>query len=124
MTDQCLPFVELARPFAQALLCKRPLAQTSKLSDRQRARVLESMSDDLKKLCDVVTPGLKPPMVSLRARKRAEEAGIDLCRQTWHSQPRFDMGRKVFHLEHIAPIKSLRTIALDAASVDELVDLL
>src|SRR3954463_3331247 len=87
MTDQALRFDDLAQPFAQALLCKRPLLHMPTLTDRQRARVLESMSDDLKKLCDVVTPALKPPRVSRRAQQRAQEMGVDLCSQTWHAQP-------------------------------------
>jgi hypothetical protein len=61
--------------------------------------------------------------VSVAARARAADLGIDLCQQTWHQQPTFDGGRAVFHLEHVVPVVTMRTAWLDAPDVGAMVDL-
>src|SRR4051812_29405198 len=100
-------FAEIATPFAESLCAKRRLLTRGDLSARQTSRVRDALSDDLKKLCDVLVPEVKRPKASVAALGAAREIGVDLCRQSWHGQPRFDRGRVVFHLEHVVPIKSL-----------------
>lgn len=112
----------VALPFAQSFAAKRGLLDHTGLSPQHQARVRESLSDDLKKLCDVVSTGLRVPEVSLAAKERAGDLGVDLCRQTWHQQPRFDPGRRAFHLEHVVPILVLRNAWLAASDPTAMVD--
>lgn len=116
-----LAFDDVAVPFAAGFLAKRVLLGESRLDRRQMARVSESLSDDLKKLCDVVTPEIKRPLVSRGARDAARKIDVDLCRQVWHGQLRFDPERSTFHLEHVVPIKQLRQLCLDARSARDIV---
>jgi hypothetical protein len=113
-----------AIPFARSLLAKRELLDVDGLSTRQRARVMESLSDDLKKFCDVVTPELRAPFVSRAARAAAATLDVDLCQHGWHSQSGFDKGRAVFHVEHVIPVRALRATCLTAASLSDVVNAL
>jgi hypothetical protein len=116
-----LDFDALVRPFVVALQVKRPLLQRSGISREQRARVLESMSDDLKKMCDVVVPCVRPASVSRDALALTERLGVDLCQLTWHQQQgrkRADERWASLHREHVVPILALRTACVDAADVD------
>ncbi|WP_329462070.1 hypothetical protein [Streptomyces sp. NBC_01431] len=42
--------------------------------------------------------------MSTAAAELAAGLGVDLRRETWHSQPKFDPGRAVFHYEHMNPV--------------------
>lgn len=117
------PFASVSRPFARALLAKLPLLRAG-LSDRQQARVRESLSDDIKKFCDVAVPDLRRPLVSQGATEQAEKLGVDLCAQAWHDQPRFDPGRGVFHLEHVVPVRAVRERCLDLTEEAEVMAIL
>ncbi len=119
--DGSLTLKDVMRPFVAAIIAKRPLLNLP-LSDRQRRRILESISDDLRKLGDVVTPTLVDPLVSVAARAAADEKGIDLCQEDWHSQTRFDPGRGLFHVEHVTTVRALREMCLHAPSEDPLID--
>ena len=111
---------DVMRPFVAAIVAKRPLLDLA-LSNRQRRRVLESISGDLRKLGDVVTPTLIAPLVSIAAREAAERKGIDLCQEDWHSQTRFDPGRGLFHVEHVTTVSALRDVCLRAPSPEALI---
>jgi hypothetical protein len=122
MTENPMSLAEIARPFARGFIAKRPLADDPRLSKTQKARVKESLSDDLKKLCDVLIPTLRVPEVSVAAQRRADELGVDLCQQTWHGQKAFDpLGRGTFHLEHVVPIVALREAWMTATTVEEMI---
>ncbi len=116
-----LSLEDIMRPFVAAIIAKRPLLNLP-LSDRQRRRILESISDDLRKLGDVVTPTLVAPLVSVAARATAEREGIDLCQEDWHSQTRFDAGRGLFHVEHVTTVRALREMCLHVPCEDALID--
>jgi hypothetical protein len=118
--DGSLTLHDVMRPFVAAIVAKRPLLHLA-LSDRQRRRTLESISGDLRKLGDVVTPTLIAPLVSIAARAAAERKGIDLCQEDWHSQTRFDPGRSLFHVEHVTTVSALREMCLHAPSEEVLV---
>ncbi|WP_129305283.1 hypothetical protein [Streptomyces sp. L2] len=97
-------FEYLCRPFAQGLLDKaRALAELD-LNQHQRARLRESVSVDVRKLCDLLVPDARLPEVSTAAAESAAGLGVDLRRETWHSQPKFDPGRARFHYEHMNPV--------------------
>jgi hypothetical protein len=53
MSTEQLSLRAVARPFAEAFSVKRGLLDLPGMSRRQQSRVKESLSDDLKKLCDV-----------------------------------------------------------------------
>jgi hypothetical protein len=112
---------ELVRPFVVALQAKRPLLQHAALTREQRARVLESMSDDLKKMCDVVVPSVRPASVSREALALANILGTDLCQLTWHQQQarkRADARWAALHREHVVPILALRNACVDAIDLE------
>ncbi len=81
--------------FAESIYCKvegiRRLGPD--VPDKQIKRLLESISDDIRKCTDLI-----PVHVSLAAKSKAEKLKphIDLFRETWHSQPRFDKRRRIF----------------------------
>jgi hypothetical protein len=114
-----ISFDVIARGFADSVVAKRRLLDLA-LTPAQRSAVLASVSEDIRKLCDVGMPTLIVPLVSAAARVRADTIGVDLCRQSWHAQPRFDRGRSVFHAEHITPVRALREMCLSAPSAEAL----
>jgi hypothetical protein len=97
------------KPFACSIRAKARALRENELTRSQRARLLESISDDIKKCTNFIAPE-----VSRAALKEATNIGIDLCLKSWHDQPRFDRGRKNFHLEHYIPVSDIRQECLDA----------
>ena len=123
MPDQ-LTFDDVARPFAVGLHRLGELSRDVRLTKAQRARVLEAMSSDIRKLCDIAVPSLIPYDISHKAWGLALHTDVDLRQASWHRQGRFDLGRTRFHLEHVLPVKSLRSAVLVAADVEEVIDAL
>ncbi len=104
---------ELLRPFAESIHAKAAALRTLRLTASQRARVRESISDDIKKCTNFITPEM-----SVAAHDEADPLGVDLSTRNWHDQPAFDAGREIFHFEHIVPVSALRTMCEVAESVD------
>ncbi len=111
----------LLRLFASAIYAKAAGLRKlkSKLNQAERARFLESISDDIKKCTNFVSPG-----VSQAALDLANTMGVDLCSKSWHEQPRFDPRRKMFHLEHMVPVSKVRELCRDAKSEDAVLEIL
>ena len=61
------------RAFARSIFAKAELLRTTDLTQRERQRVRESISDDLKKFTDLIQAG-----VSDAALAQAERMGVDL----------------------------------------------
>ncbi len=110
---------DLLRPFACSILAKARALRELKLTKSQRARLLESISDDIKKCTNFVVP--KASRVAL---EEAKQLGIDLCTKNWHDQPRFDRGRKKFHLEHLNPVSVIRAECLLAKTNSKIIQTL
>jgi hypothetical protein len=112
---------ELLLPFAKSICVKTTAYKTLKgnLTASQRARMLEAISDDIKKCTNFVLP-----KVSRAACDEAARLGIDLCSKNWHDQPRFDRGRKIFHWEHFVPVADIRTKCIDSCSESEILEIL
>ena len=74
----------------QMLACKEE-------NEHEQLKIIKaSLTTLIRKWCDT-----KPIVfVSEKAEKRAYELGIDLFKTRWKDQPKFDNGRKIFHLEH------------------------
>jgi hypothetical protein len=104
----------VSRAFARSIFAKAELLRTTELAQRDRQRVLESISDDLKKFTDLIQAG-----VSDAALAQAERMGVDLRTVGWHDQPRFDPGRRVFVREHVVPVNHIRAACLEAESEEE-----
>jgi hypothetical protein len=110
---------QLLKPFAQAIRAKAIALRTLELTPQQRARLKESIGDDIRKATDLLTPA-----VSKAAHGRASRLGIDLCTQGWHGQPKFDAGRKVFHFEHCVTVAELRRLCMEQRSVRDVLRVL
>lgn len=117
-------FRQAANAFAHAFLAKASLLREYELTGTQSSRLMESLSIDLRKFCDITIPAMRRPEVSVAAVARANELGIDLCQVAWHQQVAFDPGRLIFHCEHVVPIRSLREACRKATSAAEIVDAL
>jgi hypothetical protein len=48
------------------------------------------------------------PRISKAAKAKAIEIGLELAALEWRQQPKFDIGRKIFHLDHCFDVKSMR----------------
>ncbi|KYG04272.1 hypothetical protein BE21_47720 [Sorangium cellulosum] len=102
---------DLLKPFACALYAKASTLNSVGLSSSQRARLLESMSDDIKKCTNFIEPE-----VSEAALAEAEHLQVDLRTRNWHDQPSFDAGREIFHFEHVVPVSAIRAACCDQQS--------
>jgi len=91
---------------------------------QQRARLKESISVDVRKLCDMLIPDARHPQVSVAAAEKAAAIGVDLRHETWHSQSRFDPKRLVFHYEHMNPVGQIVGAIASADSAGEIVQIL
>jgi hypothetical protein len=83
----------------------------SRASSAQRARLLEAISDDLKKCSTFLRP-----KVSRAALDAATRLGVDLRSMNWRDQPRFDPQRTTFHIEHMVQASAIRAVCLNASS--------
>ncbi|HVT90299.1 MAG TPA: hypothetical protein VHD56_15715 [Tepidisphaeraceae bacterium] len=71
---------------------------------KARCRLLESISDDIKKCSN-----LTRPRISQKALDKCKALGIEnLQDKDWHDQPKFDPGRKIFRWEHFNPVSAIR----------------
>jgi hypothetical protein len=102
---------DLLRPFAVSIQAKATAVRDLDFAANQRARVLESISDDIKKCTNFVVP-----RASKAAMKAAARRKINLCSKNWHDQPMFDPGRRAFHLEHFVPVSAIRNACLEERS--------
>lgn len=110
---------ELLDAFAESIWAKARVAREVGLEIRERRRLLESISEDIKKYTDLL-----PPQVSVAALSEAERRGVDLRQMAWHDQPRFDPGRQVFAWEHALPVGRIRDLCLLASSSSAIAEIL
>lgn len=94
---------DLLKPFASSIYVKASTLKSVELSSSQRARLRESISDDIKKCTNFIEPE-----VSEAALAEAEHLQEDLRTKNWHDQPSFDAGREIFHFEHVVPVSAIR----------------
>jgi len=111
-------FSQRLQPFAQAVMLKNELLRTQVLSEYQRAQVLASMSDDLRKSSDIIVGDIRPCRASVAATQLSRD--VDLSKATWHDQPKFDLGRKLLMFEHVSPVSQIREECRAASTVDEI----
>jgi hypothetical protein len=112
---------DLLRPFAQSICAKvmayRDLKFT--MTSSQAARFRESISDDIKKCSNFITPD-----ASRAALREASSLGVNLYAMNWHDQGRFDSGRRLFHFEHVNCVNAIRSACLDAPDDSAILEIL
>lgn len=111
----------LMAPFATAIFAKANALRTLELKPAHKSRLSESISDDIKKASN-----LHPHRMSKRAREKSRGLvpPVDLAEMTWHQQEGFDPGRELFIVEHRATVSSLKQRCIDAASLQDVLDVL
>lgn len=114
---------DLLKPFAESIFAKATALNhfivADLITDRQRARFLESISDDIKKCTNFFSP-----MASQAACEKASELGIKIFEMHWHNQCRDDPGRRTFHWEHMVPVRTIREECRKASTASEVLDIL
>lgn len=110
---------KIRNTFAESIYVKVLLIKNLELTKKESARINESISEDIKKYTDLITPGK-----SKNADERARIIGIELCSQSWHDQPKFDNKRQIFQYEHYYTVKSIREKCLIANSEVEIENIL
>lgn len=110
---------ELVAAFAESISVKATVAREVELEMREQRRLLESISEDIKKYTDLL-----PPLVSVAARAEADRRGVDLRRMAWHDQHRFDPGRRTFQWEHVVPVGLIRKSCLQAQTPSDIAEIL
>ncbi len=105
--------------FAESIWVKSRAAREVDLGVRERRRLLESISEDIKKWTDLL-----PPAISVAAQVEAERRAIDLRVMGWHDQYRFDPGRQMFQWEHVLPVGHIRESCLVAGSATDVAHIL
>lgn len=111
---------KVLQAFSKAIYAKvRFLRTRIGRTQPQCTRILESISDDIRKCTNFVKPE-----VSVAADKEARRQGVALNEMTWHDQRSFDPGRKRFHLEHVVPVSAVRNACLEALSAAAVLEVL
>jgi hypothetical protein len=105
--------------FAKSIFTKSIAINSLTLDKRQRARIMESISDDIRKYTDLIKP-----MVSINAKKQANKIGIILEENGWHDQKKFDLHRKYFQLDHVILVKDVRESCLKSKDEEEIKNIL
>ena len=108
--------------FARGLRDKATALDGMALTAKQTAALRKSISTDIRKLCDMVFPAVKPYDISVAAADAAAALGVDLQAQTWDTQTKFDPKRQVFHYEHMATVADIVDAVLAADSVEQAAD--
>jgi hypothetical protein len=105
--------------FAKSIFVKAMLIKYLELTNKENARINESINEDIKKYTDLIPPGK-----SKSADQKANNIGIELCKQGWHDQPKFDYKRQIFQFEHFYTVKLIREKCLKALSEEEIANVL
>jgi hypothetical protein len=106
-------------PFALSIYAKASYLKHNSMSKFEKARLLESISDDIKK-CTTFTK----PKISKAALVKSAVLNIDLHKMNWHNQNKFDPGRKIFHYEHYITVSNIRNICLRSENEDDILRIL
>lgn len=101
--------------FALSIHAKAKALNEGNLTDFQKSRLKESISDDIKKYTNFV-----PHRVSQAAQAIADtlHRPVNLSEMTWHDQTGFDQDRSLFIVEHKRPVNALRHECINAESCD------
>jgi hypothetical protein len=107
--------------FACSIFAMVEALRTLDLTRPQQQRLLEAISDDIKKYTNFTAHRVSE---AANAIAQSLEPPVDLQENTWHDQPRFDRGRQRFIVEQINPVSQLRKLCLLAKGIDEVARIL
>lgn len=93
----------IVEAFARSIFAKAELLRRDDLTQRERSRIMEAVSGDVRKYTDLIEHDASDAALAL-----ASELGISLAEVGWHDQHKFDPGRERFILEHVIPVKTVR----------------
>lgn len=94
---------EVLLTFAKSIYVKcRALDELKLEQTEERTLLRQAIFTDIKKCSNLL-----PRAVSRKALKEAEKIQIDLYKNNWHDQHKFDPGRSLFHFEHCVPISAI-----------------
>lgn len=115
MIPTMTPTMSPIRAFALSIHAKATALREGNLTDSQKSRLKESISDDIKKYTNFI-----PHRVSQAVKDSADtlQSPVNLSQMTWHDQRRFDPGRRLFIVEHKRPVNALRDECINAESCD------
>lgn len=89
------------------------------LTKPESRRLLESISDDIRKYTDLIGP-----LQSRAAKELAGKKNINLLNMRWHDQPKFDRGRSIFHFEHVFTVRQVRDLCMKCTTPESIADVL
>lgn len=114
---------QLLQLFARSIFAKaNALSRLEKLSDKQRSRLRKSISDDIRTCGGFIFPDVVSPEVSKDAQQEAKRIEINLCKENWYTQVKFDRRREMFHWEHVRPVSSIQKMCEQAKSEEAIQD--
>jgi hypothetical protein len=119
-TDLQTKHDQIRRAFASAIFAKASALAALSLTGHERARMRESIADDIRKACDL----LASIEVSEAAHEESKRLGVDLRGKGWHDQLSFDPDRRIFHFEHTRTVAAIREAACDQPTVEGIVEVL
>ncbi len=100
------------KAFATAIWAKKAAHDSTENAVHKR-RLLESISDDIKKASTFHRHSVS---VAAKEKARRMRAQPKLSELTWHDQRRFDPEREMFVTDHMIPVSAIRQRCLRATS--------
>ena len=109
------------KTFAASIVPITNRLNASSLSQREITILKQTISDIIKKAGD-----LNPSGCSIAAYKKYQSLfqNEDIRDRTWHQQPRFDPGRRIFHREHCETVSTLRDLCIAENTYEGIVQIL
>jgi hypothetical protein len=111
---------QLLQLFARSIFAKVSALKSLELTPNQRRRLQSTITAEIRACGGLLYPEVLTPEVSEAALREAERIGVHIFEHTWHSQPSFDAGRKLFHWEHVDPVSCIQE-ACEGAGCEEAV---
>lgn len=121
---QMLDSIKLLTAFTSSIFEKARALEDPLITGRQKRYLNKAISFEIRHACDAMLPDNLIPRVSVNAEIAARRIGVDLRLLDWHDQPKFDPGRKLFHLEHIVPVSDIRKSCCIASSREAVLEVL
>ncbi len=110
---------EFIDAFSKAIFSKCEFLNTNQENNRSRKRMLESITQDIRKVTDLCIPE-----ASCAAAAKFGLINVDYSSLTWQAQPKVDKGRKRFILEHYWTVLYIRDEILACADWEAVKDVL
>jgi hypothetical protein len=110
---------QLLALFSGSIFEKSQALREASATVRQKRYLNRAISFEIRHACDALLLDNLTPRVSINADSAAQSIGVDLRLVDWHDQPKFDPGRKLFHMEHVIPVLDVRNSCSLATSKED-----